>query len=86
MTTAEFLILHPNGEEAVPRSQVQLELNRLEQMVAYCKTQSCLRGFILDYFGQKHEPQCGNCGLLGEITRNISPDRWLFHNLWVAKW
>lgn len=62
VTTAEFLILHPNGEEAVPRSQVQLELNRLEQMVAYCKTQSCLRGFILDYFGQKHEPQCGNCG------------------------
>lgn len=61
VTTAEFLILHPNGEE-VPRSQVQPELNRLEQMVAYCKTQSCLRGFILDYFGQKHEPRCGNCG------------------------
>ena len=62
--TARFLILHPGGpeEEAASPEQVQQDLIRLDQMVGYCKTQSCLRGYILDYFGQSHEARCGNCG------------------------
>lgn len=28
----------------------------------YCKTPHCLRGHLLDYFGQAHDPTCGNCG------------------------
>jgi ATP-dependent DNA helicase RecQ len=31
-------------------------------MAGYCKTTGCLRGYILDYFGQQHGPSCGNCG------------------------
>ena len=31
-------------------------------MVRYCKCESCLRGCILEYFGQKHPEVCGNCG------------------------
>ena len=31
-------------------------------MAEYCKTGRCLRGFILDYFGQAHGETCGNCG------------------------
>ncbi len=31
-------------------------------MIGYCKTTRCLRGYILDYFGQRHEGSCGNCG------------------------
>ncbi len=37
-------------------------MERLQRMVDYCKTEDCLRGRILDYFGQGHEPGCGNCG------------------------
>ena len=64
VTTAQYLILHPNGteEEAATPEQVQADWKRLEQMVGYCKTQSCLRGCILDYFGQSHPARCGNCG------------------------
>ena len=31
-------------------------------MTVYCKTRTCLRGWILEYFGQKHPEVCGNCG------------------------
>lgn len=31
-------------------------------MTGYCKTSECLRGFILDYFGQSHPATCGCCG------------------------
>jgi ATP-dependent DNA helicase RecQ len=34
----------------------------LALMIAYCKTKECLRGYILEYFGQKHAQACGNCG------------------------
>ena len=39
-----------------------LELERLQVMVDYCKSTECLRGRILDYFGQPHPDRCGNCG------------------------
>lgn len=31
-------------------------------MADYCQTHGCLRGYILDYFGQEHPERCGNCG------------------------
>ena len=40
---------------------MQQELFRLSRMTGYCKTETCLRGYILDYFGQAHPPACGNC-------------------------
>ena len=63
--TAKYLIQHPalGGElsqEELEQKQRQ-DLERLDFMVGYCKTQSCLRGYILDYFGQEHESFCGNC-------------------------
>lgn len=63
--TAKYLIQHPalSGElsqEELEQKQRQ-DLERLDVMVNYCKTQSCLRGYILDYFGQEHESFCGNC-------------------------
>ena len=63
--TAKYLIQHPalSGElsqEELEQKQRQ-DLERLDVMVNYCKTQSCLRGCILDYFGQEHESFCGNC-------------------------
>ena len=66
MTTAKFLILNSSENEALTdeqRQAVQAEdLIRLDVMVGYCKTKDCLRGYILDYFGQAHDVRCGNCG------------------------
>ena len=64
--TARYLIQHPSENEELTdeeREQVRAhDLERLTQMVAYCKTDRCLRGCILDYFGQKHGENCENCG------------------------
>lgn len=40
----------------------QQDLQRLNDMIGYCKSANCLRGVILDYFGQTHPAHCGNCG------------------------
>jgi len=66
VTTARFLINNASeNEELEPAQREQVraqDIARLEAMVGYCKTQSCLRGYILAYFGQKHPELCGNCG------------------------
>ena len=35
---------------------------RLQIMEGYCKTTGCLRNYILNYFGEKPETPCDNCG------------------------
>jgi ATP-dependent DNA helicase RecQ len=37
-------------------------MDKLEQMKNYCFTGSCLRHYILNYFGEAAPNQCGNCG------------------------
>ena len=63
--TAKYLIQHPALGGELSQEELELkqrqDLERLDVMVNYCKTQSCLRGYILDYFGQEHEIFCGNC-------------------------
>ena len=65
VSTARYLIEHGEENQALsPEAQRQvlaMDLQRLETMVGYCKTRSCLRGYILDYFGQNHPETCGNC-------------------------
>ena len=34
---------------------------RLQEMIAYCTREDCLRGFLQRYFGEKPEENCGNC-------------------------
>jgi len=64
--TARFFI--ENGSENEDLTDEQREIikkqdyERLEAMTVYCKTRTCLRGWILEYFGQKHPEVCGNCG------------------------
>ena len=64
--TAKFLINNSAENEELDPEQRELvrqqDMERLEAMIGYCKTNSCLRGFILNYFGQKHPEICGNCG------------------------
>lgn len=66
VTTARFLINNGSENEELDPAQLELirkqDIARLEAMVGYCKTKTCLRGYILEYFGQKHPEICGNCG------------------------
>ncbi len=74
VVTARHLIEH-SGDGAdlsqEDRATVRTrDLRRLEQMIGYCKTTHCLRGYLLDYFGQSHTSACGNCGnCKSEYTR-----------------
>ncbi|MCI5500229.1 MAG: DNA helicase RecQ [Clostridiales bacterium] len=67
VSTAKFFIQQA-GEENEALSPLEVaqiqarDYRRLEAMVDYCKSTACLRGHILDYFGQAHGPTCGNCG------------------------
>ena len=45
-------------EQSILREKDQ---ERLKQMTYYCKTQDCLRSFILKYFGEKSANYCGKC-------------------------
>jgi len=64
--TAKYLILHTEeNDELSPeeREQVQAaDLKRLEQMIAYCRTTTCLRKMLLQYFGEDAPDRCGRCG------------------------
>ena len=63
--TAKFLIQHPTENEELSEEErsnlVKRALIRLDAMVGYCNTSHCLRGYILEYFGQEYPQLCGNC-------------------------
>ncbi len=63
--TAEFLLSHGTdaelSEEQLAAKQAA-DAERLRQMVFYATTSSCLRSFILRYFGEQAPASCGNCG------------------------
>lgn len=40
----------------------QRDAYRLQVMEGYCRTTACLRNFILEYFGEKTNAPCSNCG------------------------
>lgn len=64
--TAKYLIEHTVPNEEIPENQrkqiAEQELLRLDKMIGYCNTKDCLRGYILDYFGENHNKNCNNCG------------------------
>lgn len=66
INTARFLIQNGSENEELDPQQQEIirkqDMARLDAMVGYCKTKTCLRGYILEYFGQKHPEICGNCG------------------------
>ena len=71
--TARFLIENGGENETLSPEERELlhrqDLERLNQMVAYCKTTGCLRCFLLKYFGEAAPSACGNCGnCTGEIV------------------
>lgn len=56
---AKLLVEASENSDASTKKQDYI---RLEKMIAYCKSTKCLRGILLDYFGQTNIGKCGNCG------------------------
>ena len=46
----------------VNEERLQNEYKKLQQMVDYCHTESCLESYILNYFGEEALEDCGKCG------------------------
>ena len=64
-TARYFIDNNTDNEDLTPAQAGTVrarELERLDRMVAYCKTTRCLRGVLLEYFGEHHPGKCGNCG------------------------
>ncbi|MDP4087813.1 MAG: DNA helicase RecQ [Bacillota bacterium] len=46
-----------------------MEYQKLQKMVDYCHTSSCLRKYILEYFGETvQEKNCGNCSVCCDVS------------------
>ncbi len=62
---AKYMIDISHDEAALSdREQKELkdrDLKRLRKMVDYCDSTRCLRGYILNYFGEKPQKSCDNC-------------------------
>lgn len=49
------------------------DYRKLQEMTDYCNTDSCLRRYILSYFGEEELPQeCGNCGNCANDIENTN--------------
>lgn len=48
-------------ESGSDNTDLSVEYDKLNQMVDYCNTESCLRQYILSYFGEVLEAPCGDC-------------------------
>ena len=57
INTALFLINQSENPDEIARNR-QL-LNKMER---YCETDGCLRRYMLEYFGERTDDDCGNCG------------------------
>jgi len=42
-------------------SRIPAELEKLQLMIDYCHTEGCLQKFIITYFGELNERDCGRC-------------------------
>ena len=62
--TARFLIENGGADQLSEEDAALVrkrDYERLQAMTGYCKSVDCLRGRLLDYFGQIHPASCGNC-------------------------
>ncbi len=60
-----FLLERKDFSEVLPEDVEliqQRDLKRLQIMEGYCRTTSCLRNYILEYFSEKTSVPCDNCG------------------------
>jgi len=64
--TARLLVEGSEPAEELSEDEVRLlkkrDYERLNRMINYCKSTSCLVGQLLSYFGEAREGGCGRCG------------------------
>lgn len=48
-------------DQSLERDRIALELEKLQQMVAYCHTEHCLQSWIVEYFNEASHGNCGRC-------------------------
>lgn len=59
-----FIERDSENEEMTPAEREKIrdrDRARLRQMIFYCRTDECLRQYILAYFGEHSDGDCGNC-------------------------
>lgn len=65
VSTCRYFIENTEDNESLSPEQREFfkkrEEERLKQMVLYCTTGTCLRGYMLKYFGDAHKKSCGKC-------------------------
>ncbi len=49
----------------------KLRLEKLQQMIDYCKGEVCLRNHVLRYFGENPTEKCGNCSFCTGNTTSV---------------
>ena len=66
VVTNEFLIANSSPDERLTEAERiavrERDLERLRDMTFYCACETCLRAFILKYFGETAPNYCANCG------------------------
>lgn len=79
VATNRFFIEQDQENDALDeetRRAVRLkEEERLRQMTFYCRSQRCLRAFMLEYFGEQAPPRCGNCSVCRGKTEKVEITR-----------
>lgn len=59
-------------EQSLNPERNKVDYIKLQQMVDYCYTSSCLRKYILEYFGEKDRPErCGNCSICNDDSEFV---------------
>ena len=57
--------------ESQQKELKKLRMEKLQQMVDYCKGELCLRNHILRYFGENPTQRCGNCSFCTGNTSSV---------------
>ena len=74
--TAEFLSRNSGKNEQLSEREQRVvqrrDTERLDKMTRYCEIDSCLRAYMLGYFGEKRAKKCGNCGNCKRKRRFLS--------------
>ena len=72
--TAEFFINNPNSNEELTERERRIihrrDVERLDKITRFCEIDSCLREYMLGYFGEKRSKKCGNCGNCNKRKRD----------------
>lgn len=58
-----------NGNQ--PEEQKRMDYQRLNAMIDYCQTSSCLRNYVLAYFGETVKEPCGHCSNCENQTAKV---------------